>query len=118
MKHIVSVTVAILVAALIGFLWNPEAVPILAVLSAFGAFLYCLATFVDLGIGVGFPLVRIIVACLQNGTQTVITSGAFEQQWGLDATGNWKTLKQDNDGIGTFSLHWELTPRSRGIVSA
>ena len=38
-----------------------------------------------------------------NGTQTAITSGTgtFEQQWGLDATGNPKTFKQDNDGNGT-----------------
>ena len=39
-----------------------------------------------------------------NGTQTAITSGTFEQQWGLDATGNWKTFKQDNDGNGTWEL--------------
>jgi hypothetical protein len=32
-----------------------------------------------------------------NGTQTAITSGTFEQQLGLDATGNWKTFKQDNE---------------------
>ncbi len=40
-----------------------------------------------------------------NGTQTAITSGTFEQQWGLDATGNWKTFKQDNDGNGTWELN-------------
>jgi hypothetical protein len=28
-----------------------------------------------------------------NGTQTAITSGTFEQQWGLDATGNWKSCQ-------------------------
>ncbi|MCX7388346.1 MAG: hypothetical protein NTX48_16905, partial [Planctomycetales bacterium] len=40
-----------------------------------------------------------------NGTQTAITTGTFEQQWGLDATGNWKTFKQDNDGNGTWELN-------------
>ena len=40
-----------------------------------------------------------------NGTQTAITSGTFEQQWGLDPTGNWKTFKQDNDGNGTWELN-------------
>ena len=30
-----------------------------------------------------------------NGTQTAITSGTFEQQWGLDATGNWKTFNME-----------------------
>jgi len=40
-----------------------------------------------------------------NGTQTAITSGTFEQQWGLDATGNWKSFKQDNDGNGTWELN-------------
>jgi len=40
-----------------------------------------------------------------NGTQTAITSGTFEQQWGLDGTGNWKTFKQDNDGNGTWELN-------------
>ena len=39
-----------------------------------------------------------------NGTQTAITSGTFEQQWGVDPTGNWKTFKQDNDGNGTWEL--------------
>jgi|GEM_PF-1994314 len=40
-----------------------------------------------------------------NGTQTAITSGTFEQQWGLDPTGNWKAFKQDNDGNGTWELN-------------
>ena len=40
-----------------------------------------------------------------NGTQTAITSGTFQQQWGLDPTGNWKTFKQDNDGNGTWELN-------------
>ena len=44
-----------------------------------------------------------------NGTQTAITSGTFEQQWGLDATGNWKTFKQDNDGNGTWELNQTRT---------
>jgi len=39
-----------------------------------------------------------------NGTQTAITSGTFEQQWGLDPTGNWKFMKQDNNGNGTWDL--------------
>jgi hypothetical protein len=39
-----------------------------------------------------------------NGTQTAITSGTFEEQRGLDAIGNWKTFKQDNDGNGTLEL--------------
>ncbi|MCX7386368.1 MAG: hypothetical protein NTX48_06845, partial [Planctomycetales bacterium] len=37
-------------------------------------------------------------------TGTTITSGTFEQQWGLDATGNWKSFKQDNDGNGSWEL--------------
>lgn len=41
----------------------------------------------------------------KRGTQTAITSGTFEQQWGLDPTGNWKTFKQDNDGNGTWELN-------------
>jgi len=39
-----------------------------------------------------------------NGTQTAITSSTFQQQWILDATGNWGTFKQDNDGNGTWDL--------------
>ncbi len=44
-----------------------------------------------------------------NGTQTAITTGTFEQQWGLDATGNWKTFKQDNDDNGTWELNQTRT---------
>ena len=44
-----------------------------------------------------------------NGTQTAITSGTFEQQWGLDGTGNWKTFKQDDDGNGTWELNQTRT---------
>jgi RHS repeat-associated protein len=44
-----------------------------------------------------------------NGTHTAITSGTFQQQWGLDATGNWKTFKQDNDGNGTWELNQTRT---------
>jgi RHS repeat-associated protein len=44
-----------------------------------------------------------------NGTQTAITTGTFEQQWGLDPTGNWKTFKQDNDGNGTWELNQTRT---------
>ena len=32
-----------------------------------------------------------------NGTQTAITAGTFEQQWGLDGTGNWKTFKHGSN---------------------
>jgi len=39
-----------------------------------------------------------------NGTQTAITSSTFQQQWILDATGNWGTFKQDDDGNGTWDL--------------
>ena len=44
-----------------------------------------------------------------NGTQTAINSGTFEQQWGLDATGNWKTFKQDIDVNGTWELNQTRT---------
>jgi len=44
-----------------------------------------------------------------NGTQTAITAGTFEQQWGLDGTGNWKTFKQDDDGNGTWELNQTRT---------
>jgi len=44
-----------------------------------------------------------------NGTQTAITSGTFQQQWGLAATGNWTTFKQDNDGNGTWELNQART---------
>jgi len=44
-----------------------------------------------------------------NASQTAITSGIFEQQWGLDATGNWKAFKQDNDGNGTWELNQTRT---------
>ena len=40
-----------------------------------------------------------------NGTQTAIISTTFQQQWILDATGNWGTFKQDNDGNGTWELN-------------
>ncbi len=39
-----------------------------------------------------------------NSNQTAITSSTFQQQWGLDATGNWGTFKQDTDGNGTWEL--------------
>ncbi len=44
-----------------------------------------------------------------NGTHTAITSATFQQQWGLDATGNWKTFKQENDGNGTWELNQTRT---------
>ncbi len=37
-----------------------------------------------------------------NNLQSAIINPQFAQQWGLDATGNWKTFKQDNDGNGTW----------------
>ena len=39
-----------------------------------------------------------------NRTQTAITSKTFQQQWILDATGNWGTFKQDNDGTSSWDL--------------
>lgn len=44
-----------------------------------------------------------------NGTQTAITTSTVEQQWGLDATGNRKTFKQDNDGNYTWELNQTCT---------
>ncbi len=32
-------------------------------------------------------------------TQTAITTGTFEQQWGLDATGNWKTFNMPRHSV-------------------
>ncbi len=52
-----------------------------------------------------------------NGTQTAITSGTFEQQWGLDATGNWKTFKQDNDGNGTWELNQTRTANKANEIT-
>ncbi|MBL8812600.1 MAG: hypothetical protein JNM43_20720 [Planctomycetaceae bacterium] len=39
-----------------------------------------------------------------NSTHTAITSSTFQQQWGLDATGNWSSFKQDDDGSGSWDL--------------
>ena len=52
-----------------------------------------------------------------NGTQTAITSGTFEQQWGLDSTGNWKTFKQDNDGNGTWELNQTRTTNKANEIT-
>ena len=52
-----------------------------------------------------------------NGTQTAITSGTFEQQWGLDGTGNWKTFKQDNDGNGTWELNQTRTANKANEIT-
>ncbi len=52
-----------------------------------------------------------------NGTQTAITTGTFEQQWGLDATGNWKTFKQDNDGNGTWELNQTRTANKANEIT-
>ena len=45
------------------------------------------------------------------------TSGTFEQQWGLDATGNWKTFKQDNDGNGTWELNQTRTANKANEIT-
>ena len=52
-----------------------------------------------------------------NGTQTAITTGTFEQLWGLDATGNWKTFKQDNDGNGTWELNQTRTTNKANEIT-
>ena len=41
-----------------------------------------------------------------NSTQTAIVrgSGAFNQCWTLDATGNWKGFREDDTGSGTWNL--------------
>ncbi len=52
-----------------------------------------------------------------NGTQTAITSGTFEQQWELDATGNWKTFKQVNDGNGTWELNQTRTANKANEIT-
>ena len=44
-----------------------------------------------------------------NNLQSAIINPQFAQQWGLDATGNWKTFKQDNDGNGTWELNQART---------
>ena len=45
---------------------------------------------------------------MQRGTlnvgREVISAGTFEECWGLDATGNWRDFKQDNDGNGVWDL--------------
>ncbi len=39
-----------------------------------------------------------------NANRDAITDKAFEQDWGLDATGNWEGFNQDDDGDGTNDL--------------
>jgi RHS repeat-associated protein len=39
-----------------------------------------------------------------NSTQTVITPETFAQCWGLDATGNWQSFRQDEGGNGNWDL--------------
>ncbi|OAI41010.1 hypothetical protein AYO40_00590 [Planctomycetaceae bacterium SCGC AG-212-D15] len=39
-----------------------------------------------------------------NGGKTGVTGEQFAQCWSLDATGNWKWFKQDNDGNGIWDL--------------
>lgn len=39
-----------------------------------------------------------------NSTHTAITSSTFQQQWALDATGNWSSFQQDDDGSGSWDL--------------
>ena len=39
-----------------------------------------------------------------NGTQTALTSETFAQCWTLDATGNWRRFREDDDGDGTWDL--------------
>jgi hypothetical protein len=34
-----------------------------------------------------------------SGTQTAITTGTFEQQWGLDATGNWNSFNVPRQSV-------------------
>jgi RHS repeat-associated protein len=39
-----------------------------------------------------------------NGAHTAVSPLTFEQQWGLDAVGNWGTFDQDSSGGGSFDL--------------
>ncbi|MDZ7620794.1 MAG: RHS repeat-associated core domain-containing protein [Patescibacteria group bacterium] len=39
-----------------------------------------------------------------SANHDAITDKAFEQDWGLDATGNWEGFNQDDDGDGTNDL--------------
>ncbi len=53
-----------------------------------------------------------------NGTQTAITSSTFQQQWGLDATGNWQAFNQDTDGNGTWDLVQSRTANKANEITA
>jgi RHS repeat-associated protein len=53
-----------------------------------------------------------------NGTQTAITTRTFQQQWGLDATGNWQAFKQDTDGNGTWDLVQSRTANKANEITA
>ncbi len=53
-----------------------------------------------------------------NGTQTAITTRTFQQQWGLDATGNWQAFNQDTDGNGTWDLVQSRTANKANEITA
>ena len=53
-----------------------------------------------------------------NNLQSAIVNPQFAQQWGLDATGNWKTFKQDNDGNGTWELNQTRTTNKANEITA
>lgn len=40
-----------------------------------------------------------------NTNKDAIAGLEFAQEWGLDATGNWSTFKEDNDGNGAWNLN-------------
>lgn len=44
-----------------------------------------------------------------NTSTLALTSGSFEQEWGLDALGNWATFKQNDDGTGASGYELEQT---------